>query len=136
MGEIFHLLLQRTQVAEHRHAFVEDGAAGELQAILRQVAEGRVLRRRDAAVVERLHAAQNLQQRRFSRAVGADQPNAFVRRDEPIQVVEQEFGAEAFAGGGELNHVEASVALLLPSQDALVNRFATGKTFLRSYASG
>ena len=102
--ELFHLLLQRAQVAEDRHAFVEDGAAGELQAILRQIAESRVLGGGDAAVIERLKAAQNLQQRGFAGAVGADQADAIMRSDQPVEIVEQELGAEAFAGGRELNH--------------------------------
>ena len=40
--ELFHLLLQRAQVGEDGHALGEDGAAGERQAVLRQVAEGGV----------------------------------------------------------------------------------------------
>src|SRR5271157_1046568 len=88
VSEVLHLLLQRAQAAEHGHAFVENRTAGELQAVLREVAVGRVLRGRDAAVVERLHAAKNLQQRRLSGAVGADQANALARRDQPIQVIE------------------------------------------------
>src|SRR5271166_2234697 len=89
VSEIFHLLLQRAEIAEDRHTFVEDGSTGELQAILRQVAVSRVLCGGDVAVVERLHAAKNLQQRRLTRAIGADQADAFVRRDQPIQVVEE-----------------------------------------------
>ena len=55
--EVFHLLLQSVQVGEHRHAFVEDSASGELQAVLREIAEGGVLGGDDAAVVERFDAA-------------------------------------------------------------------------------
>ena len=104
VSEVLHLLLQRAQVAEHRHAFGEDGAAGELQAILREIAEGGVLGRDDAAVVERLQAGQNFQQSGFAGAVGADQPHALVGSDQPIKIVEEKFGAESFAGRGELNH--------------------------------
>ena len=39
VGEFFHLVFERAQIVEHRHAFGEDGAAGERKAILRQVAE-------------------------------------------------------------------------------------------------
>jgi len=104
VGEVFHLLLQRAQVGEHRHAFVEDAASGELQAILREIAEGSVLGRNDAAVVEGFEAAEHLQQRGFAGAVGAHQSDASIGGDEPIQIVEQKLGAEAFAGGGELDH--------------------------------
>ncbi len=58
------------------------------------------------AVVERLDAAEDFQQRGFAGAVGAHQPDAIVRRDEPVEIFEQELGAEAFAGRGELDHVE------------------------------
>ena len=38
-GQVFHLLLHVAQVVEHRHALGEDGAAGEREAVLRQIAE-------------------------------------------------------------------------------------------------
>ena len=60
----------------------------------------------DAAVVERLDAAENLQQRGFAGAVRADQAHALVRSDEPVEIFEQELGAESFAGRGELDHGE------------------------------
>ena len=34
----------------------------------------------------------------------ADQADALVRRDQPVEVFEQEFVAEAFAGAGKLDH--------------------------------
>jgi hypothetical protein len=98
VSEVFHLLLQGAQVGEDRHAFVEDGASGELQAVLREVAEGGVFGGDDAAVVERFEAAEDLQQRGFAGAVGAHQSDASVGGDEPIQIVEEKLGAEAFAG--------------------------------------
>ena len=69
VGELFHLGFHRLQAAEDGHALVEDGAAFETQAILRQIAEGGVLGGGDGAVVERLDAAQHLQQRGFAGAV-------------------------------------------------------------------
>ena len=75
VGQLFHLVFHRLQVAEDRHALVEDGAAFQAQAILRQIAEGRVLGARKRAVVERLDAAQHLQQRGFAGAVRAHQPD-------------------------------------------------------------
>ena len=102
--ELFHLLFERAQIGEDRHALVEDGAAGKLQAVLRKVAESRVLGRDDRTVVECLEAAENFQQRGFAGAVSADQADTRVRRDQPIEIFEEEFGSESFAGGGELNH--------------------------------
>ncbi len=98
VGELFHLHFQRLQPTEHGHTFFEDGAAFETQAILRQIAEGSVFCRRDGAVVERLDAAQDFQQCGFAGTVGAHQSHAVVGRDEPIQIVEQKFGAEPFSG--------------------------------------
>src|SRR6516162_9928992 len=96
--EFFHLGFERAQVVEYRHAFVKDRPAGELQSILRQVAKGRVLRAGNAAVVERLQPSQHLQQSGLTSAVGTQQPDARLRGDEPIEVVEEEFGAEALTG--------------------------------------
>ena len=114
VGKLLHLLFQRLQVGEDGHALVKDGATGELQAILRQVAERRVLGGDDAAVVERLDAAQNLQQRGFAGAIGAHQPTRSLRREQPVKIFEKKFGAEAFAGRGKLDHERSrSVAFLL-----------------------
>ena len=33
-----------------------------------------------------------------------DDADALLRRDQPVQVFKKDFGAEAFAGFGELNH--------------------------------
>ena len=104
MRELFHLLLERAQIGEDRHALVEDGAAGKLQAVLREVAECCVLGGDDRAVVERLEAAEDFQQRGFAGTVGADQADTRVSRDQPVEIFEEEFGSESFAGGGELNH--------------------------------
>ena len=48
--------------------------------------------------------AEHLEQRRFAGAVGADDADALVGRDQPVEVFEEDFGAEAFSGPGELNH--------------------------------
>jgi len=50
----------------------------------------------DGAIVERLHPAQDLEQRRFAGAVRADQPGAFFGRDQPVAPFEQKLVAEAF----------------------------------------
>ncbi len=56
--------------------------------------------------------AEDLQQRRFARAVAADQASALVRRDQPVSVFKEEFLAESFAGGGELQHAPSIFSLL------------------------
>ena len=103
----FHLLLHLAQVLEHAHAFGEDGAAGERQAVLRQIALADAFGKGDVAVIERFHAAQDLEQRGLAGAVGADQARALLGRDQPVAVFEQEFVAETLAGALQLNHLIA-----------------------------
>ena len=98
VSEVFHLLLQRAQVGEDGHAFVENSAAGKLKAVLRQIAEGRVLGGDEATVVERLDPGKDFQQRGFSGAVGADKANALSGSDQPVKIFEEKFRAKAFAG--------------------------------------
>ncbi len=100
----FEFALHVAQVVEDGHAFGEDGAAGEREAVLREVTETDTLGKSDGAVIEAFQAAEDLQQRRFTGAVGADQAGAFLGGDQPIAVVEQKFGAESFSGALKLNH--------------------------------
>ncbi len=62
MGQVLLLLFERAQVGEHGHALGEDGAAGERQAFLRQVAEGDALLGGQDAGIEAFDAGQHLQQ--------------------------------------------------------------------------
>ena len=48
------------------------------------------------AVVERLDAGENLQQRGFAGAVGADQADAIVRRDQPVEFPKRILGPKRF----------------------------------------
>ena len=105
VGEVFLLLLQGAQIGEDGHAFGEDGAAGKREPFLRQVADADALHDGDGAGVEPVDAGQDLEQRGFAGAVGADDAGALVGRDQPVQVFEEDFGAEAFAGPGELDHL-------------------------------
>ena len=72
----FEFLFHGAQIVEHRHALGEDGAAGEREAILRQISGGRAFGDDEGAVVERVHAGENLHQRGLAGAVGADQADA------------------------------------------------------------
>ena len=102
----FELLLHFVQVGEDAHAFGENGAAGKREAVLRQIALRDALGMADGAVVERLHAAQNFQQRGFAGAVRADQAGALLGRDQPVAIFEQKFVAETFSGALELDHLQ------------------------------
>ena len=94
----FHLLLHGEQIAEHRHALRHHRAPGKRQAVLRQVAGGDPFGKADLAVVERLEARQGLEQGGLARAVRAHQAHAVARRDEPVEIFEQQFGAETLSG--------------------------------------
>src|ERR1035441_7247323 len=105
-SELFHLLLHLLERSEHRHAFGEDTAAGEREAILRQIAGAGAASDAEAAVFERLNARQNLEQSGFAGAIGAHQASAIFRSDQPVQVLKQQLVAEALASAGKLDHRE------------------------------
>ena len=48
--------------------------------------------------------ARTFNQGRLAGSVGADDTHPLFGRDQPVEIFEQCFGAEAFAGGAELNH--------------------------------
>lgn len=104
MGELLELLLHGAQFVEDGEAFLEDGAAGEGEAILRQVADGHAFGALHRAVVERVEPGENLHERGLAGAVGADEGGALVGRDEPVGVFKEKFVTETFAGVGELKH--------------------------------
>ena len=110
MGEIFGFALERVEVVEDGEAFGEDGFATEGEAVLREIAEGHAFDAGELAVVEGFDAAENFEQGGFAGAVAADEAGALVRRDEPVGVFEEEFLAEAFSGGGELEHASSIFA--------------------------
>ncbi len=95
-------------------------APGERKAVLRQIARADALHGDDGAVIQRLDARQNFQQRGFAGAVAADNAGAFLGIDQPVEIFEKEFGAEAFPGSGKLNH--ASVARCPTSSSTLCGR--------------
>jgi hypothetical protein len=100
VGELDVFRFQRAELIEDGEALVEDGAAGEREAVLREVADGHAADVGALAVVERLDAGEDFEERGFAGAVSADEAGALVGRDEPVDVVEEQFGAEALAGGG------------------------------------
>ncbi len=105
MSQGFLFLLQREQIREDGHALGKDGAAGKRETFLRQVADAGALHGDDSAGIEAVHAGQDFQERGFAGAVGAHDAGALVGRDQPVQVLEECFGAKAFGGPGELDHL-------------------------------
>ena len=104
VGELFGFALEGVEVVEDGEALGEDGFAAQGEAVLREVAEGHAFDAGELAVVEGFDAAEDFEQRGFAGAVAADEAGALVRRDQPVDVFKEEFLAEAFAGGGELEH--------------------------------
>jgi hypothetical protein len=76
-------------MVEDGEAFVEDGAAGEGEAVLGQVAEGHSLGAGEGAVVERFDTCEHLEESGLAGAVTADQASAFVWRDQPVRIFKQ-----------------------------------------------
>ena len=98
LHQAFHLLFHGEQIAEHGHALRHHRAPGKRQAVLRQVAGRDPFGKADLAVVEGFKAGQGLEQSGLARAVRAHQAHAIARRDEPVEIFEQQLGAEAFSG--------------------------------------
>ena len=107
--ERFEFRFHGAQVVEDRHALGEDAAAGEREAVLRKISGGRAFGDDEAAVVEGVHAGEDLHERGLAGAVAADQADAVAGRDEPVRVFEEEFVAETFSGAGELNHISFKI---------------------------
>ena len=63
------------RLIEDRHAFGENRAARQSQAVLRKISGGSSLGDGERAVIERVHSRQNFQQRRLARAVPANHAN-------------------------------------------------------------
>src|SRR6185437_7103306 len=106
MRQIFLFLLQSAKRIKDGHALGEHRAARKIDAILRKVAGDNALCGIDRPIVERLNLRQNLQQRRLPRTIRADNTNALLRRNQPIEIFKKNAGAEAFPGFGKLNHGE------------------------------
>src|SRR5262249_7806020 len=98
------LALHAVQRRENRHAFGENGSAGERKSVLREIPGGNAFHHAAAAVVERLGSGENLKQRGFPSPVGADQAGALFRRDQPVQIFKQDLRTEALACAGKLEH--------------------------------
>ena len=100
----FHFGFHGAKFVEHRHAFVENAAAGERESVLGQISGGGAFSEGERAVVEGVHAGEDFHERGFAGAVAADQADAVAGRDQPLRVFEEQFVAETFSGAGQLNH--------------------------------
>ena len=121
-GDRFHLFFKAEQFVEDGQAFVEDGAAGERQAVLREVSDAHTAGALHLAVVEAVESGEDLHQRGLAGAVRADQSSLLVRGDQPVGVLEKEFRAKTLARIGELQHAsilagraDRGVEVCLPS---------------------
>ncbi len=104
MVRAMRLGFERVEMVEDGETLGEDGLAAQREAVLREIAEGHAFDAGQLAIVKGFHASQNLEQGGFAGAVAADQTGALVRRDQPVCVFKEEFGAETFAGSGKLKH--------------------------------
>ena len=99
-----HFAFHGAQLVEDGEALVKDGTAGQLQAFLRQVANAHALGLLHHAIVQQLEAGQDLHERGFAGAIGADQCGFFACTDKPVGLKEENTRAEAFAGFLEREH--------------------------------
>ncbi len=97
-GEDLGFVFEAAELVEDREAFLKDGLAAQVEAVLRKVAEGHALGAGESAIVEGLASGEDLEEGGFAGAVAADEAGALVRSDEPVDVFKEEFLAEAFAG--------------------------------------
>ena len=88
------------QPGENRQALVKDGTAAERETVLWEITGGNALGTRDRAIVQRFQPREDFQERRFPGAVRAHQAYAVAGRDQPIEIFEENFRAEALSGRG------------------------------------
>src|SRR5579883_85464 len=113
-GNRLQLFFQAEELIEDRKAFVEDGAAGDREAVLREVADAHPAGALHLAVVKAVDAGKDLHERRLAGAVCSNQSSPLVGGDEPISVFKKKFRAKSLARVGELQH-----ASILASRRAL-----------------
>ena len=103
-GERLHFFFDGMEFGKHRQALGKNSAAGQGEAVLRQVSNGDAFGARDGAVVERFAPGKNFHDGGLAGAVRSDQTDARFWRDQPVGVFEQKLVAVALAGAGELDH--------------------------------
>ena len=83
-AEPFDLPLHLADFVENGQAFFKDGAAGEPQPFLRQVADAHAAGLLHGAVVQRLKTGEHFHECGFPGAIGADQGGFLAGPDEPV----------------------------------------------------
>jgi hypothetical protein len=101
----FDLALHRAQFVEDRQALFKDGAPGQLQPLLRQVADAHAAGLLHHAVVKAFETGEHLHQRGFSGAVGTDKRGFLVAADEPIGFEKENARTKPLAGILQREHV-------------------------------
>ena len=99
-------------------AICEDGLVADRRAFLRQVAEIRAAFPLDGAVVGRFLAEDQVEERGFARAIGADEAEAVGARDEERHLGEEFAGAVGLGDVGDGEHGEPASK---PGHGAAVN---------------
>jgi hypothetical protein len=97
-GEPLHLRLHLAQFVKDGEALFKDRSAGELKALLRQIADAHAAGLLHLAVVQRFKASKDLHQSGLAGAVGADQRGLLLATDEPVGLQEEYTRSKALAG--------------------------------------
>ena len=92
------------QRREGERRLVEQRAAGMVEPVLRQIADGERRGPDDRAAVRLVEAGEHAEQRRLAGAVGTGEPDAFAGGDLPGHLVEQDAFAEGLREGLKLDH--------------------------------
>ena len=95
---MFHFAGHVADFVKDGEALLEDGTAGEDEALLRKIADAHAARGLQRAVVQGFQAGQDLHQGGFAGAVGAHKRGLFLAANEPVGFKEENTRAEAFAG--------------------------------------
>src|SRR3984885_3258661 len=112
-GKDLEFLLHAAQFFKDREALSKNATAAKGQAFLGKVSDGHAAGALQGTVVERFRAREDLEQGRLAGAVSAHQGGALIGRNEPVGVLEQDAGAESFAGSRKLEHKKSSAKALL-----------------------
>ena len=88
-GQRLNLRLHRPEFVEYGEALFEDRATTQLQALLRQIADGHAAREPHLSVVEGFQAGQHFHQRGLAGAIGAHESRFLLSRDQPVGILKE-----------------------------------------------
>ena len=104
--EILQFVMQRAETAAAGDRLVEHAAAGHLLDVLPEVADGETLRNRHVAVVRRLLAGDQAEERRLSGSVRPDETDLFAGIELKGRVDEQKLLAVLLGQSMDCDHSE------------------------------